>query len=358
MWKSPAQGALPGVEHGCRCGTGKKVNQDQPNWMWDGYWRADRLVSCLGEADPRDRARVDSFWRAYFEDFSSGARLLDMCCGNGIVGAIAAAGARAAGKAIEIHGIDLAAIEPARFVTSRTEDLAHIIFHGARRLEDMPFESGYFDGAASQFGLEYTDTDKSIPELFRVLAGGARVRCLIHARDGAIVAPNVAQIAQSRFILEKSGIFRKAVRAIEAAWDIEQAGGAPNRKTRARLAKAEGDFKAALKNMVDKLGGAGRQQFHLNLVTAMGDIYRARGRFPLNKLVAMVGDVEHRLRAHRGRMETLQQAARSHQACLDLATAFEAAGFKGLSVESVELDGGAEAPEGVQIGWRLEARKG
>ncbi len=54
-------------------------------------------------------------------------------------------------------------------------------------MEALPFAENSFDAAVSQFGVEYGNIADTARELERVLKPGARLRFLVHHRDGEIV---------------------------------------------------------------------------------------------------------------------------------------------------------------------------
>ena len=321
------------------------------SWAWDRYWQADRLASCLGEGDPADEAAIEHVWATFFTAFPDGARLLDVCTGNGAVAIVAAESAESAGKRFEIHGVDLAAIEPAAYVPSQAAVLGEIEFHPKTPAENLPFADAGFDGAASQFGLEYTDTARSVPELARVLKPGARVLLLVHAAEGALVAPNVDQITQSRFLLEKSGVFQKAGVALETAWEAESAA-SPNRQSRAAATKARKDFQKAVDATTRRLKGCRRPQYHEAVLSRLAEIYGRRASFPLQRLRGMMGLVQFEVKAQGERMASLERAAKTEAECADLTALLENAGFKDVAMTALRV-GADEA----LVAWRIEAAR-
>jgi SAM-dependent methyltransferase len=54
-------------------------------------------------------------------------------------------------------------------------------------MEDLPFQAQTFDGAVSQFGLEYGHVNEAVQELRRVLRPGARFSFIIHHSDSLVV---------------------------------------------------------------------------------------------------------------------------------------------------------------------------
>lgn len=88
-----------------------------------------------------------------------------------------------------MHGTNLAAIDPVTQITDADlrERLAHVRFHPRTPAESLPFADGTIDFACSQFGLEYSDTTPSIPELARVLRRGGHMALIVHHQAASIV---------------------------------------------------------------------------------------------------------------------------------------------------------------------------
>jgi ubiquinone/menaquinone biosynthesis C-methylase UbiE len=134
----------------------------EPKSIWDQYWQADRLASCLNLDTPNYSADMRAAWGAFFAPLPDGARVLDICTGNGAIAAIAVETGWAEGKTLEVHGVDGAEIEPSRFVTTASETLKAISFHGRTAAEKLPFADGMFDAVVSNYGIEYTARKQSL----------------------------------------------------------------------------------------------------------------------------------------------------------------------------------------------------
>lgn len=173
---------------------------------WQRYWQSDRLAACMPD-NPAAAAEIERYWKGEFSGLSSGARVLDIATGNGVLLAWAAQSAVDRGLALELTGIDAAQIDPLRFVTSGQEALRNVAFHGGVAAERLPFGDAAFDVVVSQFGLEYSDLDASLLEVARVLAPGGCLRWLAHGASSAVVAESAERVAQMDFLLAQDGPF-------------------------------------------------------------------------------------------------------------------------------------------------------
>ena len=105
----------------------------------------------------------------FFAELPEGARILDLATGNGAIAVLAVE----AGKGFAVTGADLAAVEPSAFVTQNRAELDQITFLASTPAEALPLPDASIDAIVSQYGVEYSDLSRSLPEAVRVLAPAA-----------------------------------------------------------------------------------------------------------------------------------------------------------------------------------------
>lgn len=212
-----------------------RSSEKRRGWHWTDYWRSGR-EEVMTVSTPSGPVAFDAgpVWREWFAGFGDGARLLDLATGSGQVARHAADAAAAAGRTFDITGVDYAEVRP-------VEGLNLL---GGVALETLPFPDGRFDGASSQFGIEYADTRPALAELARVLKPGGRVLMLLHHAGGAITGQTAAQIAAYDRVMADGAAVRHARRAFHA-----HRKGLPSAAIRA----AEDAFRAAVKRARDRL---------------------------------------------------------------------------------------------------------
>src|SRR5207237_4383068 len=98
---------------------------------------------------------------------------------------------------------DGADIDPASPVSRHEEDYASIIFLRGTEIEALPFPRAGFAAVISQYGIEYTDLDRSLPEAVRMVAPGGRLRFVVHAADGIVARDARAVIADADLLLDQ-----------------------------------------------------------------------------------------------------------------------------------------------------------
>jgi SAM-dependent methyltransferase len=295
------------------------------SWIWDRYWHFDRIASCCDDAGAANYDdSVAAGWRAFFGALPAGARLLDLCAGNGAAALIAAEIGRRQAKGFEIVAVDRAAIDPPAYVTRHAEDLAAITFVPGTDVEALPFPDRRFDAAISQYGIEYSDLACSIPEAVRVIAPGGRLRLVVHAAEGAVAAGARAVIAEADLLLGEIGLTGAAARCFEALWAVEREGG----DERQEADEAFAAFQAALERTARQIPQAQDANMFKNSGAVLLDTFKRRGHFDLEQLLAKVEQVESEIRAHRGRLLALVEAALDGAQAAALAVQLETAGAK------------------------------
>lgn len=273
-------------------------------WVWNQYWHYDRIASCFDGAGATNYDEsVAAGWRVFFATLAGDARIIDLCTGNGAAALIAAqAGAFA------ITAVDRADIDPPAFVTRHAADFVRIRFIGATNVEALPFPDASFDAAISQYGIEYSDLARALPELVRVLAPGGRARLVVHAADGIVAASARAVMAEANLLLESIDLPGAARRCFERVSAAERSA-RPSAAAKAGADESFAAFQAALERTARAIPTAEDKTMFKNSGAVFLDTFRRRGHFDVAQLLAKVDAVDTEILAHRGRLKALVEAA-------------------------------------------------
>lgn len=155
---------------------------------WSRLWAQGGAGSFQDAADGDLPLR--SHWRAWFAQLPSGAHVLDIATGNGILPR----------WLLEAHpdatcdAVDSAAISP-----SWAND--RVVFHSAVAAECLPWSEARFDAITSQFGAEYGDLAAIVQQVNRVAKPGACLHFVMHHKDSHPMRLAAAEIEDAAWLL-------------------------------------------------------------------------------------------------------------------------------------------------------------
>lgn len=270
-------------------------------------------------------------WAEFFGGLPSGAKILDLGTGNGLLPLIALQVSDGAKKDFEVHGADFADIDPGKALPEHAPHLARITFHPGAATEKLPFPDASFDAISAQHAFEYGDPEKSAAEVARILKKGGKIRFLMHASDSEIIKANVCKIEQSRYILEDIKLFDLTLEAGKTG---------QGEALRAALGMTRDRFeqdrnKVDLDQLLELLWGAYEQR----------DKFQSRDAFQ-----HWITENKAELAAQKVRIEALMNAALDKAGVEALEKSFKALGFE---VKTSPVN----AKVGGQVGWLLEGEK-
>jgi SAM-dependent methyltransferase len=228
--------------------------------VWSRYWSHGIAHSCGGTYGNRYDGAIAQFWRAHFEALPAGGRMLDIATGNGAVPRLML---DSAADTVACDAVDLAQPEPQWIGELAPQQRARVRFHGQQAAESLPFPDASFDLVTSQYGLEYTDLARSVPELRRVLRAGGKVCLLTHHADSQPVRLALTELSHLAWLLAPSGLLETGQGMIEpmarAATDAGRASlatdaGANALRARFNLLQTEATRLAASSDFPDLLG--------------------------------------------------------------------------------------------------------
>lgn len=307
---------------------------------WDRHWRSGALSSLSAKNRSAEPQEAQNAWVSFFAALPINAAVLDIATGNGIVPALAQGYAKAAGRTFRITGIDQAAIDPLSTVTEHKELLGGVKFIGGVSGESLPFPAAAFDAVTGQYALEYTEVDKTLSEVARVIKKGGRARFVLHAEASVTVQFNRPKVAQGSYFLNESGVFEALQAAVTAAFESRNLEG-----TRAAFRDKATEARETLKRMGEN---AELQALLNNLVQA----YIGRGRFDgLGTFLRWLTEVRDEVAGQVAMIKAMDEAALSAGEFMALKAKFEKQGFL---AEGSELHAG---PEKAFLAWTLSGVK-
>ncbi|MCB1629099.1 MAG: class I SAM-dependent methyltransferase [Xanthomonadales bacterium] len=176
---------------------------------WEIYYRRGALATGPCGRDGLYDQQIRQAWAAFFGTLPAAARVLDIGTGNGVVPLLAKQVAAAKGAQWEIHGTDLAQIDPPRHVADGARRFEGIRFHPGVANERLPFEDQQFDAVTGHYALEYGDVPATLAEVLRVLKPGADAEFILHSPDAVLTHSAVVSLREAELVLKETRLYRR-----------------------------------------------------------------------------------------------------------------------------------------------------
>jgi ubiquinone/menaquinone biosynthesis C-methylase UbiE len=340
-WRGASQdsfGSMPAMIM-CRADIGGCIGLSLEHW--ETYYRGGALATCPTHADGGYDLELRDAWVDFFTHLPEGARILDVGTGNGVVALIALETSTELGRSYEIHGTDLARINPSRDLPEGEKRLAGIRFHPGVATEELPFEPESFDAVSGHYALEYTHIDEALAEIHRVLKPAGRARFIMHHKNSLLVQNAHGSLRQADWVLKETKIYRLLRRHIEA-----------ERKSQFAARKTWHELNLAAEFLQEGRRDQGADLIVGVTLDAVQKLLSLRTKLPPATLEREIDRVEGELRAAVRRLHDLVDRAQRESDMAEIEASAMSAGFSVL--ERVEqLHAGQNL-----VGWRLTLGRG
>lgn len=306
---------------------------------WESYYRGGALVSCPTNPEPYYSMEVREAWSGFFAPLPDGARILDLGTGNGPVALIAKQTAAENGVELGIDGVDLANINPTKYVPDGANLLSGISFHPGVATEALPFDDAAFAAISGQYIVEYTDPGRTFAECRRVLAPGGRCQFILHHHESLIVRNGIESLRQADVVQNETKTIRKFRRY------CERAGKSPAQAESARRQLvAAGD-------KLQREAGASKNPLLLKFVIdSVSALLENRTRLSRGQILQQTNRLERELNNWAKRLQDLVSAAVSEDGMENLVHIAGDCGLEDIRFE-LQMQGGDNL-----VGWRLNMR--
>jgi ubiquinone/menaquinone biosynthesis C-methylase UbiE len=114
-----------------------------------------------------------------------------------------------------IAGVDFADIDPFSALGKSPKKHPMVSFCKNTSVDKLPFDDHSIDMAISQYGLEYSNLEKTIPELARVLKPRAKMSFILHDKASDIVKENLPQVEIMKYVLDELKLHEYYIRQDE-----------------------------------------------------------------------------------------------------------------------------------------------
>jgi SAM-dependent methyltransferase len=171
--------------------------------VWTRYWSHGVAHSCGGSYGSRYEGELAQFWLHAFAGLHAGARMLDIATGNGALPQLLLDADKTG--TVCCDAIDLARLAP-KWIDTLPD---------SQRAQILPFPDRQFDMVVSQYGLEYTELDRSVPELLRVIVPGGKIVLIAHHVDARPVMLAATELEHVAWLRQPQGLMDTAAALVE-----------------------------------------------------------------------------------------------------------------------------------------------
>ena len=304
-------------------------------FAWDQYWRDGRLASCGGEGGATYQPVIADGWRRFFGALSDGARVLDVCSGNGAVARLAAEVAYARNIRVSIDAVDAADLHPAG--AGPGTDM--IRYSPRTPAEQLPFPDASFDAVAGQYAIEYTHLERTLAESRRASRPSASVRFVTHAAGSVVVQEAIRQLADTERLVQ-TGVFETAEALARAIGADPSAASTDDAKNR---------FLVALQSLRDAEATAEDLRMYRNTGSVLVHAIRREPEIGAGPVLDKIAEMATAIKAHHGRLDAMRRAALDAPRARALAASAKRLWGKPFTLDRLVRSDGA------LFGWVIES---
>jgi ubiquinone/menaquinone biosynthesis C-methylase UbiE len=150
---------------------------------WSLFWRQGHSTTFGDYFKDGYVGAVADWWQSKLDQLPPAAVILEVGCGNGsLLPLLIRSGVRGSYIGVDLAAVDLSEVAKNGLAESGIEAR----LHSETPAEKIPEADASVDLVASVFGIEYSDFERSLPEVWRLLKPGGRFYALLH-HDASVV---------------------------------------------------------------------------------------------------------------------------------------------------------------------------
>lgn len=179
---------------------------------WTDFWQHARSLNSFSEGEQGSgySGELANLWQAQSSQLSSAHRVLELGCGNGALAALIKASTAAQGQTPEIVATDAADIDPLNSLQDEPDLLKKIQgidFKGKINMEQTELAAQSFDLIVSQFAFEYSNIERTLVEVERLLTAQGKAVLVCHHADSSITNESKVGARLLQMCLQQSPLF-------------------------------------------------------------------------------------------------------------------------------------------------------
>jgi SAM-dependent methyltransferase len=317
---------------------------------WSRYWARGAPHSCIGTYGDRYGGAIAAFWQEVFAGLPDGARVLDIATGNGALPRLLLDHCSEPG--VTCDAVDIATVHLPWLAAVTPAERRRVRLHGGVDAGALPFADATFDLAVSQYGLEYTDTGRSVPELLRVLSPGGGVAMVLHHAGGRPATLAALEIGHIRWLTTESGWFDATAAMIEPMARASTFGGRAGLQGDARANAARERFNAVQNELSARGAGQDGADVLFDMREAAMSVFARAGREGATAAARALAVMREELIAGATRLEDLRSHALGPGEAQALGQRLEGALGRKVTLGELREQGGH------LMGWTLRSLSG
>ena len=160
---------------------------------WSLFWRQGHSTTFGDYFKQGYTGAVDDWWQAKLAAMPSEPVVLEVGCGNcSLLPAMVKSGVKGTYIGVDLAIIRLSAVSEQGLPESGIK----VILHSETPAEEVPEPDDSIGLITSVFGIEYSDFDKSLPEVLRLLEPGGQFCALMHHADSVVTSMSRRAISE------------------------------------------------------------------------------------------------------------------------------------------------------------------
>lgn len=266
---------------------------------WDTYWQGTGDVGAYSSGGV-NHPLILAFWDDFFSNVKQQypiAKIIDIASGNGAVLERALA-------AFDNQQADITCLDVSQAAINNIRERFPEVQGVVADAQDIPLNSGGYNIAISQFGVEYAGID-AIYEVARLVSEGGQLALMLHTREGSIhqecseSLDAIVRLQESKFIPYASEMFDAGFKAVQGANRV------PYDEAAMKLAPALSSLEDIMRQYGQQVAGGTISR----LYNDVGQIHERIQHYESDEILTWLNQMNDELDAYAERMSSMHDSA-------------------------------------------------
>ena len=309
----------------------KKLSRDE----WSEFWKNDTLTTFLGTFGRNYDGEIKEFWDDSFSQLPDNAKIIDLATGNGALAFLAMQYSESHSKDFSVTGIDYADINPNQIPSLSSEEkklIESIEFLSNSNIETTNLADNYYDCAISQYGIEYSNLEKTIPELKRILKANSIFSVIVHHTDSIIIKQSSESLEQIDICLKNSNLESLLLEIIDNFSTVKSQAEFTELIQSENLKTLRSDYNLAIRKIASKAEAFENKWVTDFVLSSFSKILGLAPNTSLKEKLNKIEDIHSELKIYTKRTEDLLAAALNEEKFSRFEALLLASDFKDINI--------------------------